>query len=334
MKQATNSRQKVLFLVTKATHGGAQKYVYDLATHLPKADFEPIVGYGTEGRLALDLKAAGIVGKHLPSLGRDIAIISDIKSFFEIVGVIREVRPDVVHLNSSKAAALGALAARILRTPRIIFTVHGWPFEEKRSAAMKKIIWLVSWLTALLSHEIICVSDYDLARAMRMPGVRAKSTRIYNGIDLQMPFGFGTKIRNAFPSGAHITGTIGELTKNKNQQALIEQARNDSSMHVAIVGEGEERKRLEQLVKMYGLEDRVKFFGFIPASEVLRGFDTFALPSEKEGLPYVLLEAKLAGIPVTANRVGGVGEILDTNVQEFSLVRMMDKTRALYRLPK
>ena len=67
------------------------------------------------------------------------------------------------------------------------------------------------------------------------------------------------------------------------------------------------------------------------ASEVLRGFDVFALPSIKEGLPYVLLEAKLAGIPILANRIGGVGEILDAkDMNEFSLERMINKTVNLY----
>ena len=100
---------------------------------------------------------------------------------------------------------------------------------------------------------------------------------------------------------------------------------------LAIVGEGEERVALEALIKKYNLSERVKLFGFLPASEVMRGFDRFALPSLKEGLPYVLLEAKLAGLPIEANRVGGVGEILDNNSDEFTLDRMVEKTTRLYR---
>src|SRR3989344_3567099 len=165
-----------------------------------------------------------------------------------------------------------------------------------------------------------------------MPFVRGKTIRIYNGIDQHMSFGSGEIIRDAFPAGAKIIGTIGELNKNKNQKALIEQAKQNPNMYVAIVGEGEERDALNELIKKYGLETRVKLFGFVPAREALRGFDVFALPSLKEGLPYVLLEAKLAGLPIEASRVGGVGEILDnTNLQEFTLEHMVKQTASLYR---
>jgi glycosyltransferase involved in cell wall biosynthesis len=193
-------------------------------------------------------------------------------------------------------------------------------------------MYFFSWLTALLSHKIIVVSDYDLKVAQNMPFVAHKAIRIYNGINLNMHFDSGAHIRNAFPAGARITGTIDELTKNKNHNALVEQAKSDLDLFVAIVGEGEERTRLEEKIKNYELGTRVKLFGFMPAREVLRGFDVFALPSLKEGLPYVLLEARIAGLPIVANRVGGVGEVLDArDMDEFSLARMIEKTTALYR---
>lgn len=332
MNQAINRRLKVLYIITKSNWGGAQKYVFDLATNLPKSDFGVVVAYGERGRLAEELAAANIETREIASLGRDVAVVSDIKSFFALLKCIREVRPDVVHLNSSKAAALGALGARLAGVPNIIFTVHGWPFKESRNVLAKVLIWKISWLTALCSHKVICVSDYDLHIARNMPLIGNKAVRIYNGIDQPMTLGSGEVVRRAFPVGAHITGTIGELNKNKNQQALIEEARNNSAMYVAVVGEGEDRTMLENKIKEYGLESRVKLFGFVPAREALKGFDTFALPSLKEGLPYVLLEAKLAGLPIEANRVGGAGEILDAkDMSQFSLERMVEQTMRLYR---
>ena len=165
-----------------------------------------------------------------------------------------------------------------------------------------------------------------------MPFIGKKAVRIYNGI-VPMSFGRGEKIRNAFPPGVKITGTVGELTHNKNQTALVEEARSKSDMYVAIVGFGEDYTILDYKIKKYGLQNQVKLFGFIPVKEVLKGFDIFALPSLKEGLPYVLLEARAAGLPIIANRVGGVPEILDAkDLSDFSLQTMLEKTTALYEV--
>lgn len=325
-------KKKILFVITKSNWGGAQRYVYDLATNLPKEQFDVGVAFGQPGLLAKMLEEARITAYPIASLQRDVSVIADVKSFFELLRLFRREKPDVVHLNSSKAGGIGALAGRLAGVRKIIFTVHGWPFWEQRNFISRGLMYFFSWLTAILSHKIIVISDYDLKVAKKMPFVSHKIVRIYNGINERMAFGSGDSIRKAFPVGVKITGTIGELNKNKNQIALIDQAKKDPTMHIAIVGpDGEERQRLEAKIKEYGLENRVKLFGFVPAIEVLKGFDIFALPSLKEGLPYVLLEAKLAGLPIVANRVGGVGEILDAkDMSEFSLEQMVQKTTSLY----
>ncbi len=322
--------KKILYVITKSNWGGAQRYVFDLATAAQAHGWDVVVALGGNGVLAQKLRDENIMIYHNASLGRDISFGKDIKSFFGLYRLFKKEKPDIVHLNSSKAGALGALAARLAGVQKIIYTSHGWAFNEQRSRPAHVVIWFISWFTALLCTDIICVSDFELRAAKRMPFCTHKAVRIYNGIDLAMQFSSGDTIRNAFPTGVKITGTVGELTQNKNQIALIEQAKQNPSMYVAIVGEGELREMLEQKIKEYGLEERVKLFGFLPAAEVLKGFDVFALPSIKEGLSYVVLEARAAGLPIVANRVGGVAEALDVDLKEFSLERMVEKTFKLY----
>jgi len=322
--------KKVLLVVTKSNWGGAQRYVFDLATHLPKNEFEVAVVLGGDGPLAEKLRAEKTTIYRSLSLGRDIAFGKDIQSFFELYLLFKKERPDVVHLNSSKAGALGALAARLAGVPTIIFTAHGWPFAERRSLVWRAFAWVGSWATALFAHRVICVSDAELRLGRYLPFVRHKMVRIYNGIDLNMSFGSGENIRRAFPPGVRIVGTVGELNHNKNQIALIEEARRNPNMYVAIVGEGELRHYLEKKIQEYGLEKRVKLFGFMPAAEVLKGFDVFALPSIKEGLAYVILEARVAGLPIEASRIGGIGEAMDRPLSHFSLERMVEETQKLY----
>jgi glycosyltransferase involved in cell wall biosynthesis len=308
-------RKKVLFIITKATWGGAQRYVYDVAVNLPKHEFEPIVACGKLGKLANDLIHAGIIGRHLPSLNRDIGIISDIKSFSEIREVIQEIRPDVVHLNSSKAAAIGAITARMEKVPTIIFTVHGWPFKEKRNLVTRFFIYLASWLTALLSHRVIVVSKEDERLGKRMWGVARKIHYIGLGIAPTKTTSpaegfagmFGTNTSARVEGSTLRLVTIAELTKNKSVltaiQALSELARRGIDAVYVVAGEGEERTKLESQARNLGVADRVFFSGFVAnASQYLSGFDVFVLPSIKEGTPYVLLEAARAGIPIVATQ--------------------------------
>lgn len=330
-------RQKIIFVITKSNWGGAQRYVYDLATSLSPADFDVSVTMGgtgskngSTGLLEKKLSEKGIRTIFVKSFMRDISLWREFSAFFELISILRHEKPDIVHLNSSKAGGTGALAARLCGVRKIIFTSHGWAFNESRSLFIITLIEVLQWITVFFSHKTICVSRFDADQVKHWPLVTNKITVIHNGV-APMKFGSAKAIRDEFREGAHITGTIGELNRNKNQIALIEQARTDQNMHVVIVGDGENREFLMKKIEEYGLQDRIRLIGFRPASEVLRGFDTFALPSIKEGLPYVLLEAKLARLPIIANRVGGISEILDNkDPEEFTLERMVEKTKGVY----
>jgi len=316
-------KRKVTYVITKSNWGGAQRYVFDLATNLPKQDFDVSVILGGDGALAQKLQEQKTSVYRSLSMQRDVSMFADIKSFFELYRLFKQIRPDVVHLNSSKAGGIGALAARMAGVKNIIFTVHGLPEDEPRGALARLLIKIATRLTFMLCDTVITVSKDNQRRVHG-------SVLIYNGVG-PIVFGTGDTIRSAFPPGVTITGTIGELNKNKNQQALIEEAKRTPNMFVAIVGEGEMRGELERLINKYNLNNRVKLFGFLPAAEVLKGFDVFALPSLKEGLPYVLLEAKQAGLPIVATQVGGIPDILDAkDLSDFSLQTMVQKTSALY----
>ena len=316
--------KKVLIIITKATWGGAQRYVYDLATHLPRDKYEPIVAFGQAGKLSNDLVTAGIETHQLSSLGRDIVLVSDIRSFFEIRRIIHEIRPDVVHLNSSKAAALGALTARLLGVEKIIFTVHGWPFKEKRGAFANKLIRMISWFTVALSHAVIVVSKTDLDIGKTFGGgVADKVQYIPIGIELLQ---FFTRDKAAASLAIATTTprivTIAELTANKGLryaiEAVAELKKRGIDVSYFIIGEGEQREALQHLGQALNIVDRVHFLEFVPdASKYLKAFDIFLLPSVKEGTPYVLIEAEIAGLPIVATNV------IDTFWTESGIVTLV-----------
>jgi glycosyltransferase involved in cell wall biosynthesis len=305
--------KKVLFLITKANWGGAQRYVYDLVTHLPKDRFETIVAYGLTGRLSEELTAHEYRIVPVQDLGRDVDLLSDVRSFFQILKLIRKEKPDVVHLNSSKAAALGALAARLAHVPHIVFTVHGWPFKENRAPLASGMIRTVSWFTALLSTSVITVSKEDEYIGTSMRSISKKVHYIPIGINVPE---FTTREMASLILPPEVAAhadwprivTIAELTKNKGLnyalEAILLLKELKTNVSYTIIGEGEEHEQLVAQAKELGIDDHVHLLGFIPdAARYLKAFDIFLLPSIKEGMPYVLLEAGMAQLPTISTTV-------------------------------
>jgi len=121
-----------------------------------------------------------------------------------------------------------------------------------------------------------------------------------------------------------VIGTIANLYPCKGLEYLIEAANlifkssnfepRTPNMKFVIIGDGEEREKLEYLIKKHNLEEKIILTGAMPdAWKYLKAFDIFILPSIKEGFPWTILEAMAAGIPVIATNVGAVPEIIENN---------------------
>lgn len=321
-----SDKKKILYLITKSNWGGAQKYVFDMAVYSKNKGFNVLMASGgtgkkgsSGGRLWGSISQAGIKTHFLKNLERDINIFSDISAFFEILSLIKKERPDILHLNSAKVSLPGAVAGRILGVRKIIFTVHGWPYKEDINILSKLFRWILSWVTAMTSTDIIAVSNDDFIRGQKMPGISKKIFLIRNGIE-EIDFIERNQAKEdvlkkiKFPVDKNTLWIVdnAELHKNKGLDTLImafSKIKMDSLLF--LISDGEERKNLERLVKNLRLEKKVIFLGFIPdAKKYLHAFDIFALPSRKEGLPYTLLEAGMASLPVVSTRVGGIPEVV------------------------
>jgi len=298
---------RILYGITKSNWGGAQRYVYDLALATQEAGHDVSVLCGGEGVLVEKLKKVKIRVIPLSALGRDITLLADIKSFFQILSVLKKEKPDVFHINSSKMGGVGALAGRLTGIKKIIFTAHGWAFNEPRPWYQKLIITKLVWLTVLLTHKTICVSEKTKRDIAWLPFISKKLIVIRNGLDQFV-------IKPKKEGGNLVVGTIAELHKVKGLDIALRafaRAFKYTDTALEIVGEGEERKNLEGLTKDLGLESQVKFLGFKDnAREMLGQFDIFILSSRSEAMPYAPLEAGLAFLPVIATDVGGIPEII------------------------
>lgn len=316
-----------MYVITKSVWGGAQRYVYDLATNLPKDKFEAVVVTGGDGPLIDRLAKQKIRVINLPEVTKNINFWQELKSLFYLGKIFAREKPDILHLSSSKFGGLGALAGRIValftgRPKLVIFTAHGWPFNEDRNFLARYLTYFFSWLTAFFTDRTINIAKADYKQSLKFPLLpNSKFIYIPNGLGLNdqsfLPPAEARKILGLEEKQFSI-GTIAELTKNKGLIYLIDAINlirsgiKNLKLKVIIIGEGEDREKIQNRLGSLGLQEIIYPVGFRQdAGKYLKGFDVFVLPSIKEGLPYALMEAMAAGLPIIASDVGGVPDLIE-----------------------
>ncbi len=334
-----SNKKSILYLITQSELGGAQRYVFDLATNL-KQEFGIIAAFGEQGEkgeLAEQLKQAGITYYAIPHLKRAVSPINDFLAFIEIIKLIKKIKPDIIHLNSSKISILGSLAALFIRIFAIrgirinsrigiIYTVHGLVFNEPLPRWQKLFYKYAEKFTAKFKDKIICVSEFDRRTAIKEKICNPeKLITIRNGIapinfysrEEAMKIIYSKIVNCKLKIENFLVGSIANLYKTKGLEYLIEAAsvlitNYQLPITVIIIGEGEERKYLEDLISQLNLNNNVILAGSVGnAAKLLPAFDIYACPSVKEGLSYTIMEAMQAGLPIAATNAGGNPELIE-----------------------
>ena len=318
---------KIVYAITKGNWGGAQKYVFDLATAAQEAGHEVSVVYAVPRELITRLQQAGVQTIALPPTPREVKLGADFRAYQAFKKILLEEQHDVVHLNSSKIGGIGAAAARSVGIRKIIFTAHGWAFNEKRPMWQRALIWVTHYVTLLLCTKVICNSEATKFDARHMPFVQKKFVVIHNGIDTNVTTLLShddarTFLLSKVPeqvthavADARWIGTIGELHPVKNTDVLVRAFAalqpKEKNLILMLIGDGERRAALEELAKECDVYERVIFFGHVvDAGHYLRALDLFVFPSHSEALGVAALEAGVAQLPVVATNVGGIPEII------------------------
>lgn len=313
--------KKIVYLVTQSKYGGAQKYVLQLAYYFSqKNEVTVLVGEAkNQDQQFFDkAKELGIKVKVLKRLERGIDPVGNIASIFEIRKQLRNLAPDILHINSSMAGFVGSLAAFLYNmdplhvTLKVIYTAHGFVFNEPLSSIEKKVYTFLEKISSSWKAKIITVSNYDYQSGIDNGIAKTKLTTIHNGInEKEYTFLDRGQARQGLDLGDEkVIGTVASLYPTKNIPLLLKAARKINETFV-IIGDGPERNAIEKQIKDFKLSN-VKLVGSKNnAYQYLKAFDIFVLPSVKEGLPYTLLEAGLAELPVIATNVGGCPEVIE-----------------------
>lgn len=333
-------KKKIIFLITKSNWGGAQKYVFDLATGLSKDRYSVKVVLGGNGILKYKLLDAGIPVIALNGLERDVSAGSlgrELKVFNTLLRIFKDEKPDIIHLNSSKISGLGSFAGRLAGVPQIIFTAHGWAFNENRSALSKLLITTAYIMTLWFSHQTIGVSKGVIGQISNWPCSKKKMHVVHNGIHapnfldrdaaraiLLEKIGLERKSHLAVSSDTIWFGGIGELHHIKGHiyaiRAFAKLAKDHPNLNFIyiIFGEGEYRDEIEAEINRQDLHSRVILLGHVQdAATYLKALDFYIFPSLSEGLAYAVIEAGFAKLPIITSNVGGIPEIISNSENGF-----------------
>ena len=241
-----------------------------------------------------------------PHLLRAVSPYHDMRTLFFIWNLQRKLRPDIIHLHSSKAGLLGRL---ILPRRKIIYTVHG--FDSIR-VAFRNLLFIERFMQKRCA-AIVGVSQYD-TNNLHGEGISNNISLVYNGIkitseDRQLPIDIPETYKKTVMC-------IARVSMPKRLDIFLDCARRLPQYAFVWIG---------NLMPMHGMPENVFFAGNLPnAAAYCHKADLFMLPSNYEGLPIVLLEAMSKGKPIVASKVGGVPEIVINGKNGYVLPNDVD----------
>ena len=292
--------------------GGLQKVVVNICKTINKDMFAVSV---------LCLRALGSLVPEVERLGIKVSIIpqekkTDYFSFLKVAHVLQKEKIEVIHTHNTQPFIDGTIGALLSGVRTIVHTDHARSFPDKRR------YMFAEWLFSHFAYKIVGVSDHTSKNLMKYEKISSKKIlTIPNGIDGSS---FATtidknkkRIELGIESDSPIIGLCGRLTEEKGitylLQAMPEIITNVPGVICVIAGEGHLEEHLKREASLLRISGHVRFVGpRLDVPELMKLFDIFVLPSLREGLPMVLLEAMAAGCPIVSTDVGGISTAVQT----------------------
>jgi len=271
-----------------------------------------------------DIERENISLHNIQNFTRHITPIHDIFALWELFGLFRRVKPTIVHTHTPKANFLGRTAARLAGVPIVIGMEHGFYFWNMTGPERAFHIALCRF-SALISDKTIVINRHDFDLALRERIIEKNKLVLFpSGLGVN-PDRFkkieanNTSLKSELNMGEDVVvvAFIGRLNVEKGCRELIQamgQVHADfPNIYLLFIGPSEDRMKeeLEKLVLMMNIKNKVRFLGErddIP--QLLAISDMLVLPSYREGLGMVLLEAAAAGKPVVTTNIRGCRDVV------------------------
>lgn len=318
------ARELRVLIILETSGGGSGRHALDLAEGLERLGHSVTIMYSAtraEPAFVDRLQRLPVTNISVP-MKRAVGA-HDFASFLALYRAIVENGPfDVLHAHSSKA---GALVRALPVSAAKIYTPHAFKTMDPKGGRLARCLYggIERALGRLATDRLIAVSAAEAKHATCVLAVpRARVERIVNGVD-RPPLRPRAQVRDelGLTDTDVLVGFVGRLSWQKNPELFLEvMARICSSnprAHALLMGDGELRDRIFALRSSHGLDGRVQIVSGRSAFDYLAGMDCLAMTSRYEAMPYVMLEALSAGVPLVSTPVGGTDEAIEHGVTGY-----------------
>lgn len=315
-------RQKIKVLhVAEAGQGGVERYLETLLKFSNKQQVEDILvcsqNYDMNKFVNIASKVIQVNMTHRIDPKKGLFSIKRIRS------LIKKYKPDIVYAHSSKAGALARIANIGLRS-KCIYNPHGWAFNEVpknfKGKIKNNLYKIIEKIAAPFCSIIICISDFEKKTAIRNRIAKENKLKIvYSGIDLENNLSKNIKPDIKFPKNAFVIGMVGRITETKAPDIFVKAAKKISkeipNAYFILVGDGDLRVKIEQLIDSLGIKDRFVITGWVNnPREYMKIMDVGLLLSRWEGFGLVLPKYMYMKVPIVCTNVGGISDIIQNEI--------------------
>jgi glycosyltransferase involved in cell wall biosynthesis len=328
-------RIKVLRVIARLNMGGPALHVAYLSAGLADRGYDTTLVAGSlavgEESMAGVAEQLGVPIVTVPELHREISPLRDLRAVYHLAGLIRELRPQILHTHTAKAGAIGRFAAMLAgdaAPPIVVHTFHGHVLRGYFGPLRSNLFRLLERFLATRTTALVAVSPEvrdDLVALGIAP--REKFTVVRLGIELDERVGAhadGRETRRllGIAPDRFVVGWIGRMTGVKRTGDVLLAVRRLRDRGVdallCMVGDGPDRDAVEVRAHQLGIVRDSLFLGYQEnVARFYAAFDALILPSANEGTPVSAIEALAGGRPVVATDVGGVPDVVRDGVDGF-----------------
>ncbi len=319
----TRDNIRILHLITRYQLRGAERFASQLAGSLASRGFSnyicSIYGANPDGFPTYPSVDYLTIGASQAGLAARIGLQPS--TLIKTARVFRKIRPDIVFAHGADTMKYGILASRFYPLVPVVYVNIGMASYWAGGR-------LKTWVNSRLLNQadtIVSVSQASREDFQAVYGLpQNKISIINNAIDSRRyrhleksPYRIQIRQKLGLKETDLVAITIGSLSHEKNQGELLTLLYEieDLSLRLLLIGDGPSRRTLERQADELKIRERVHFVGVEPdVIPYLAASDIFLLPSRSEGMPGVLIEAGMAGLPSVAYDVGGVKEIIEPDV--------------------